>query len=572
MNIVAARTDDGKTIFRRERDIFVELPAESNDAKAFLDMAGAKLVTSGNKNYVVGEEAMNFASFLDVEFKRPLKSGLINPHEEDTAIQMLDIIIKSVLDKPRYENETCVFCIPAEPIDDTRNVSYHQKTLEYLVKRAGFTPKAINEATAIIYSELQNNSLSGIGISFGAGMINLACLRGDTKIPLLSGETKTIKELSDLGPDNEFWVYSCREDGQIVPGKAWNAHKKQEKKEIIRLWFDNDEYLDCTRDHKIMMRDGTYREAQDLKEKDSLMPLYTEIASKENKYTKNYARVKNNKTNRWNFIHRLVSSYFGEIKKGEVIHHKNFNKLDNSPDNLLVCTTEEHGKIHKRKISKTLKSKYESGELISSNQYTKNELELVLHNHKVKRIEKLNIVEDVYDITVEKYHNFAIDSGIFVHNCTWKGFPVFSFSIGRSGDWIDEQVKQASGKTAAEITGIKETELDLTVEGETRIHRYLKGYYEELMDYLIRNIIKKFEVSKINSKLSKKSSQAEALPIVVAGGTSIPKGFAEMLRDRVEKSDFPFKISKIIVAADPLYTVAKGLAKYGEVQVKSQIN
>jgi len=92
------------------------------------------------------------------------------------------------------------------------------------------------------------------------------------------------------------------------------------------------------------------------------------------------------------------------------------------------------------------------------------------------------------------------------------------------------------------------------------------------MDYLIRNIIKKFEVSKINSKLSKKSSQAEALPIVVAGGTSIPKGFAEMLRDRVEKSDFPFKISKIIVAADPLYTVAKGLAKYGEVQVKSQIN
>ena len=331
MNIVGARLgEDGKICYRRERDIFIELPTESNDAKAFLDMAGTKLVTFEGKNYVVGEEAMNFASFLDIEFKRPLKSGLINPQEEDVAIQMLDIIIKGVLGEPEYEGEPCIFCVPAEPIDEKRNVSYHQKTLEYIVKRHGFTPKAINEATAIIYSELQNNTLSGIGISFGAGMVNLAC-----------------------------------------------------------------------------------------------------------------------------------------------------------------C---------------------------------------------------------------------------------WKGFPVFSFSIGRSGDWIDEQVKQATGKTAAEITGIKETELDLTEDGETRIHRYLKGYYEELIDYLIRNIIKKFESSKVNSKLDKKNNQAEALPIVIAGGTSCPKGFAEMFRDRVEKSDFPFKVSKIIVASDPLYTVAKGLVRYGEVQVKSQIN
>jgi len=317
MNVCSARkTEDGKIIYVKERDVFIELPTESNDAKAFLDMAGAKLVTFNNKNYVVGEEAINFASFLNKEFNRPLKSGLINPQEEDLAIKMLDIIIGGVLGKPKKENELCVYCVPAEPIDEKRNVVYHQKTLDYIVKRHGFTPKAINEATAIIYAELQNNALSGFGISFGAGMVNIAC--------------------------------------------------------------------------------------------------------------------------------------------------------------------------------------------------------------------------------------------------SWKGFPLFSFSIGRSGDWIDAQVSQATGKPASEITVIKETELDLTQEGDNRILRYLKGYYEELIDYLIRNIIKKFEEKKANIKIDKNSKQAEALPIVVAGGTSCPKGFAEMFRDRIEKSDFPFKISKIIVTEDPLYTVAKG--------------
>lgn len=42
--------------------------------------------------------------------------------------------------------------------------------------------------------------------------------------------------------------------------------------------------------------------------------------------------------------------------------------------------------------------------------------ESMTYNHKVTSIRKLKIKEDVYDITVEKYHNFALSSGIFVHN------------------------------------------------------------------------------------------------------------------------------------------------------------
>lgn len=35
----------------------------------------------------------------------------------------------------------------------------------------------------------------------------------------------------------------------------------------------------------------------------------------------------------------------------------------------------------------------------------------------VVKIERVYVLEDVYDITVPKYHNFLLDAGVFVHNC-----------------------------------------------------------------------------------------------------------------------------------------------------------
>ncbi|MDO8516734.1 MAG: DNA gyrase subunit A [Nanoarchaeota archaeon] len=52
--------------------------------------------------------------------------------------------------------------------------------------------------------------------------------------------------------------------------------------------------------------------------------------------------------------------------------------------------------------------------------YYNNDKNLVLceinKNHKVVRIELLNEFADVYDLTIEKTHNFALASGVFVHN------------------------------------------------------------------------------------------------------------------------------------------------------------
>jgi DNA gyrase/topoisomerase IV subunit A len=100
---------------------------------------------------------------------------------------------------------------------------------------------------------------------------------------------------------------------------------------------------------------------------------------------------------------------------------------------LAVCkkSVELHGKIDEENYEKvriTYNSRNGAGIINFKNALTKffnndiealyNTLGLVLNkiNHKVVSVEKLNQFVDVYDLTIDKTHNFALASGVFVHN------------------------------------------------------------------------------------------------------------------------------------------------------------
>lgn len=53
-------------------------------------------------------------------------------------------------------------------------------------------------------------------------------------------------------------------------------------------------------------------------------------------------------------------------------------------------------------------------------------------NHSVLRVESVNDREDVWDITVDEHHNFALSSGIFVHNCDPCEADRYGYLIGRT--------------------------------------------------------------------------------------------------------------------------------------------
>jgi hypothetical protein len=117
----------------------------------------------------------------------------------------------------------------------------------------------------------------------------IGCLTGDTKIPLLSGGFKSIKELVGI---KDFYVYSIDSMGKIVPGRAYDVRLTKQKADIYKVVLDNGRCIRCTGNHPFLMRDGSYKEARLLVPKESLMPLYRNLNNKGYERTKVVSVVK----------------------------------------------------------------------------------------------------------------------------------------------------------------------------------------------------------------------------------------------------------------------------------------
>lgn len=102
------------------------------------------------------------------------------------------------------------------------------------------------------------------------------CLSLNTKIKLLDGRDETLENLiKEYEEGKQNWTYSVSPDGSIVPGKVSWAGITRKNTSIVSVELDNGEFIECTPDHKFILRDGSLCEAQNLNENQSLMSLYT---------------------------------------------------------------------------------------------------------------------------------------------------------------------------------------------------------------------------------------------------------------------------------------------------------
>ena len=161
----------------------------------------------------------------------------------------------------------------------------------------------------------------------------------------------------------------------------------------------------------------------------------------------------------------------------------------------------------------------------------------------------------------EQFSGIAISFGAGMANTcvSYKGIEALTFSTARSGDWIDKQVAESLNMIPNRVTSIKEKNFNLE-EGFTseknkkkkRVLEALHYYYNSLIDYTIKRIIKEFE-EKVDIEVDEK------LPIIISGGTSLPKGFLKAFKNGMKKHDLPFEVSEIRRAKNPLTAVANGL-------------
>lgn len=174
------------------------------------------------------------------------------------------------------------------------------------------------------------------------------CLAGETEIALLDGTSERIDVLAMR--DRPLWVYAYdqRRD-RIVPARA-TAKQTGVRGDLVRVTLDNGESVLCTGDHLWMCRDGSFARADVLKAGDSLMPLYRS-------HKKGYEKVLQ-PNGCWTVTHWLVIRELGLRRQTDnghqcenskcklVVHHRDFNGLNNQPDNLEVMFACEHQELH----------------------------------------------------------------------------------------------------------------------------------------------------------------------------------------------------------------------------------
>ncbi len=184
--------------------------------------------------------------------------------------------------------------------------------------------------------------------------VDIGCFRGDTRVPLLNGTQRSLKELAE-GP-GPYWVYSLDENRQTVPGLAV-ALRTRCAARLMRVTVSGGDEIVCTPDHLFMLNDGTYREARALRFNDSLM------------------------------------------------------HFDSAHENLELLDVSSHSSHHRlaRPSFDNGSPAFQDRRLVGMREHG--------YNHKVISVESIDERADVYCLQVEKYHNFALAAGVFVHNC-----------------------------------------------------------------------------------------------------------------------------------------------------------
>ncbi len=190
------------------------------------------------------------------------------------------------------------------------------------------------------------------------------CFLGDTKVALVDGRNLSFKELAQewqMGKIN--YCYTIKKNGDIGLEKIFFPRLTKHNVEVIKVVLDNGETIVCTPSHKFMLRDNSFVQARDLKPKMSLMPLKKKISQIGGRITiEGYEMVLNPRTHRWIFTHLLADKYniensIYEKNKGSHKHHIDFNKLNNSPNNITRLTEEKHLQLHRDKAQITLHTK-----------------------------------------------------------------------------------------------------------------------------------------------------------------------------------------------------------------------
>ena len=251
---------------------------------------------------------------------------------------------------------------------------------------------------------------------YQVGTLNLivsppGCFTGDTKIMTLDGSAHTLEELYEK--KMKIGIYGCNNKGELSVDLAESVYLSDYVDELIEVEIDRTYKIKCTPDHPFMLRDGSYKRADQLTKDTLLMPI-TRERIKHKKYREEDTDVLVkvgvdryeiifNKDKRY-FYTSLLSSNLDNQDSIELIDYRDKNTFNNYPDNLSIRNSKEFILV---------RDKYK----------IKNIVKYYFNEPRVTKITRIKLEENVpvYGIVnAGRNHNYAIKlnqkRGIFVSN------------------------------------------------------------------------------------------------------------------------------------------------------------
>jgi hypothetical protein len=179
--IVLSKETDGNLTYKDFRDAFYVIKPTTPVATKMIEkgLAGKVFIKDADGSFILlGKDAIEKAIERNDTAKRPMYKGVVSAKEKD-AKRVLAFILKEVVGQASEPGEKLVFCVPAQPVDqedEDFDVGYHEDVVKTILGECGYSARAINEAEALCYAELENDEYTGIAISCGAGMTNVCVM------------------------------------------------------------------------------------------------------------------------------------------------------------------------------------------------------------------------------------------------------------------------------------------------------------------------------------------------------------------------------------------------------------
>ncbi|TSC69953.1 MAG: DNA gyrase, A subunit [Parcubacteria group bacterium Gr01-1014_70] len=185
------------------------------------------------------------------------------------------------------------------------------------------------------------------------GQGNFGCFTKDTKVKLTDGRDLSFGELiQEHKQGKSNFTYTVNFLGRIAIAEIKHPRVTKQNAALIEIVLDNAKKIRCTPDHRFMLKNGSYTEAQNLQKGDSLMPFYTKLSEKTDRLNREgYTLIYQHKKDEWVPAHHLADNYnltqdIYQKSNGRVRHHKDFNKNNNNPTNIERLHWGNHWRIH----------------------------------------------------------------------------------------------------------------------------------------------------------------------------------------------------------------------------------